>query len=85
MRFRILLSTNPDEDLTAEDPYEVITVTTTPLTDHTAYYLVTAFAPDGEQRGDTATFLGNAAGYPPRRLAWLALEALMQGREKEEV
>jgi hypothetical protein len=77
MRLRLLLSISPEDDLTAEDPYEVLTVVTKPLTAHTAYYLVTAFAPTGEQR-DATQFLGNAAGYPPRLLAQLMLGALIQ-------
>jgi 16S rRNA G966 N2-methylase RsmD len=59
MRLGLLLSMSPDEDLTAEEPYEVITVVTEPLIDHTLQDVVTAFAPNGEQR-DATQFLGNA-------------------------
>jgi hypothetical protein len=82
MHLRILLSTRPDDDLTAENPYEVITVRRAPLTAHICYYVATAFRPSGEQR-DMTTFLGHAAGYSPRRLARLALGALLQDQGKE--
>jgi hypothetical protein len=82
MRLRLLLSISPDEDLTAEDPYEVVTVISEPLDTQTVCYTIATCAPNGELRDETQ-FVGNAPEYPPRWLAFLALQALIQMSGKE--